>query len=242
LSIAGFEWNVGMRTTPTSENVVVTQTRDQVDLESEDVGYRCLRALATTERMPTPGPPGTAVRFPVSCELSFGSPAYSRTSRLWSQPMRTREIQNGEGVNRAQRSGSQGETLREPVNGLAQRGIFAKQGLDLADRVQDRGVIHAAEGAADLGERGVGELPRQIHGDLTREGHRFRPILGLQLGELEPETFGNLPLDQLDRDARLFVAPEVRERLLSEVHGRLTTRHRTDCDHPGQRALELPDV
>jgi len=97
LSIAGFEWNVGMQTTPTSENVVVTQTRDQVDLESEDVGYRCLRALATTERMPTPGPPGTAVRFPVSCELSFGSPAYSRTSRLWSQPMRTREIQNGEG-------------------------------------------------------------------------------------------------------------------------------------------------
>ena len=103
-------------------------------------------------------------------------------------------------------------------------------------------MILAAERAADLGERGVGELPRKKHGDLTREGHGFRPILGPHLGELDPEDFGNLPLYQLDRDDRLFVAPEVCEHLMSEVHGHRATRHRTDRDHPGQRALELADV
>jgi len=101
-----------------------------------------------------------------------------------------------------QRSGSQGEPFDEPVDGLPQRGIFAKKDLDLADRVQDRCVICAAEGAADLGERGMGELPRKMHGDLTRKGHGFRPILGVQLGERDPEELGNLPLYQLDRDDR----------------------------------------
>src|SRR5437899_5620707 len=85
-------------------------------------------------------------------------------------------------------SGSQGELLDEPVDGLPQRRIFAQKGLDLADRVQDRCVILTAEGAADLGKRGVSELPRKIHGDLTRKGHGFRPLLGLQLGELDPEA------------------------------------------------------
>jgi hypothetical protein len=86
-------------------------------------------------------------------------------------------------------------------DGLPRPGITVENGPDFADRVQHRGVILAAEGPADLGERGVGELPRQIHGDLTGEGHRFRPILGLQLGELDAEEFGNLPLNQLDRSS-----------------------------------------
>ena len=70
----------------------------------------------------------------------------------------------------------------------------------------------------------------------------MRPILGLQLGGLDPEEFGDPPLNQLDGHDRLFVAPEVREHLLSEVHGQLAPRHRTDRDHPRQRALELADV
>src|SRR5437870_11602631 len=161
-----------------------------------------------------------------------GAPSREAHHRGWSGALHAPKLA----------SRSQAEPLDEPVDGLAERGIFAKKGLDLADRVQDRGVIRAAESAADLAERGVAELPHKIHGDLTREGHRLRSVLGLQFRELDPEKFGNLPLDQLDRDARLFVAPEVRERLLSEVHGYFATRHRTDRDRPGQRALELPDV
>jgi hypothetical protein len=104
-------------------------------------------------------------------------------------------------VKRVHRSGLRGELFDKPVDGLPRPGITVENGPDFADRVQHRGVILAAEGPADLGERGVGELPRQIHGDLTGEGHHFRPILGLQLGELDAEEFGNLPLNQLDRSS-----------------------------------------
>src|SRR2546422_3022824 len=45
--------------------------------------------------------------------------------------------------------------------------------------------------------------------------------LGPQLGELDPEEFGNLPLYQLDRDDRLFVAPERSEEHTSELQSRL---------------------
>ena len=38
------------------------------------------------------------------------------------------------------------------------------------DRVQDGGVVLAAEGAADLGQGGVGELAGEVHGHLPREG------------------------------------------------------------------------
>ncbi len=54
-------------------------------------------------------------------------------------------------------------------------------------------MILATEGVADLGERLVRELPRKMHRDLTREGHGFRPVLGLQIGELD------LPVEKYDR-------------------------------------------
>src|SRR5437899_9907759 len=37
------------------------------------------------------------------------------------------------------------------------------------------------EGPDDLGERGVGEVARQIHGDLTGKGHRLGAILGFEI-------------------------------------------------------------
>src|SRR5205807_2351669 len=93
--------------------------------------------------------------------------------------------------------GSQRDPLDEPVHGLAELGIFLEEGLDLVDRVQDGRVVLAAEGAADLGERGVGELTREVHRDLPREGDGPRPVLRLEVGELYAEELGDASLDLL---------------------------------------------
>ena len=103
-------------------------------------------------------------------------------------------------------------------------------------------MILAAEGAADLGERGVGELAREVHRDLAREGDGLRPVLGLEIRDLDPEEVADLPLDLVDRDDLLFLAPELAENLLREIHRHLPTGERAEGDHPRERALELPDV
>jgi hypothetical protein len=51
-------------------------------------------------------------------------------------------LQKREEVKWVQRSGSQGEPFDEPVD-LPQRGIFAKKGLDLADRVDHTTVLQS---------------------------------------------------------------------------------------------------
>src|SRR5712692_3592951 len=91
--------------------------------------------------------------------------------------------------------------------------------------MQDSRMVLAAEGTADVGERSVRELPRKIHRDLTRKGHGFRAVLGLQVGERDAEEFRDLALDQLDREDLLFFAPEIRERLLREVRLLLEDGH-----------------
>src|SRR6266436_6118686 len=83
--------------------------------------------------------------------------------------------------------GSQGNPLGERVDGLLELGIFLDQGLELGDGVDDRRVVFAAEGATDVAERGVGELAREVHGDLTREGDLLGTVLGAHVRELDAE-------------------------------------------------------
>ena len=125
---------------------------------------------------------------------------------------------------------------------LLEFGIFLEQALDLVDGVQDGGVVLAAEGAADLGERGVGELAGEVHRDLAGEGDGLGAVLGPHVGELDAEELGRLPLDVLDGDDLLFLAPEVGEDLLGELDAHLAAGERAEGDHPGERALDLADV
>src|SRR3954453_8721503 len=79
------------------------------------------------------------------------------------------------------------EALREaldhvvglPVAGDALRGPPAG--------VQDGGVVAAAEGAADRRQRLVGQLAREVHGDLARPGHGRSAAGGQQLVERDSE-------------------------------------------------------
>src|SRR4051795_6316989 len=64
------------------------------------------------------------------------------------------------------------------VRGL---GIRSDPVCGTAVGVQDRGVVAAAEGAADGREAGIGVLAREIHGELARPGDAGRPALGEKL-------------------------------------------------------------
>src|SRR5215208_6994842 len=54
----------------------------------------------------------------------------------------------------------------ELLDGAREGGVLEGAALDLADGVHDGGVITAVEGLGDRGEREVGELTGQVHGEL----------------------------------------------------------------------------
>src|SRR3546814_3842050 len=69
--------------------------------------------------------------------------------------------------------------------------------LHLAHRVHDRGVVAAAELAADFGQRAGGELLGEVHGDLARAGHRAGPARRVHVGDADVEMGGDPLLDFL---------------------------------------------
>src|SRR3712207_4228745 len=90
---------------------------------------------------------------------------------------------------------------------------------DLGGRVHHGRVVAATEGAADLGQRLVGELAAQVHGDLPRVGERLRAARPYEVGLLDAEVAADFVLDELDRDLTVRrVHQDVLEDLLGERH------------------------
>src|SRR4051812_14714809 len=75
------------------------------------------------------------------------------------------------------------EQLRDLVVDLA---ALAHEGLDLLDRVDDRGVITTTELTCDGRIGQVGQIPEDVHGDLAG-GHQ-RPLAALALELLDGEV------------------------------------------------------
>src|SRR5690349_1194272 len=138
--------------------------------------------------------------------------------------------------------GSQGDPLDKSVDRLAELWVLLHEDLDLVHRVQHGRMVLAAERAADLRQRGMGELTGEIHRDLAGERHRLRAVLRLEVGELDPVGLRHLALNLFDRDDLLFLAPEIAEHFLSEVDRHLASGERTKRDHARERAFELPNV
>src|SRR3974390_2124938 len=102
------------------------------------------------------------------------------------------------------RSGTEllGELVEQPVQVLVPLAHF----LDLLDRMQDRGVVLAAELPPDLRQGSLGQVFGQIHGDLTRIHDRAGVVLGLDLHQPQAELLGDRFLDRFDgHPARLGV-------------------------------------
>src|SRR5262245_28362873 len=77
------------------------------------------------------------------------------------------------------------ERLHKAVDEPVEFGIRLALALDLADRVDDGGVVLSAEALADLGKRRLGQRLRQVHRDLTRSGDGLGVVLRLELGQLD---------------------------------------------------------
>ena len=73
-------------------------------------------------------------------------------------------------------AGNSPERLEEGVDKVVEIAVAFPHRLDLADRVNDRRVMLAAEAPADLGKRCVRELLAQIHRDLAGDCDRFRVV------------------------------------------------------------------
>jgi hypothetical protein len=96
--------------------------------------------------------------------------------------------------------------------------------VDLVDRVEHGRVVLAAEAPPDVGVGVARELPRQVHGELAREGDGLGAGLGPEILGLDVEDLGDAPQDVVDGDEVLLGAPDVRQDLLGEVEGQRAAR------------------
>src|SRR4051794_10140884 len=132
-----------------------------------------------------------------------------------------------------------GQFLHEVVH----RPILTDQAGNLGGRVDDGGVVAAAELLADARQRGVRELAGEVHRDLTRVDDVLRPAVAAELLEREVEALGDEILDALDRDLRrLSLREDVLQHVLRELDGHRAPCERREGDDPGERPLQLADV
>src|SRR5215204_3104755 len=106
----------------------------------------------------------------------------------------------------------------EFLHKVVHRAILANQARDLARRVDHGGVIAPAELLADLRQRRVGELAREVHRDLARVHDVLGALVAAELLEREPEAVGDGFLDPLDRDGgELALWEDISKHVLREV-------------------------
>src|SRR5688500_3280865 len=130
----------------------------------------------------------------------------------------------------------------QQVDILGKGAVGGAQLFDLLDRVHDRGVVAAAELAADLRQRAGGQLFGQEHGDLARAGDLAGAARRLHVGQLDVEMLGHPLLDFLDGDAAVVGAQQVAQQLLRGFQGHRMTNQGGVGGDAGQRAFQLAHV
>src|SRR5262245_51025850 len=132
--------------------------------------------------------------------------------------------------------------LYEAVDEPVEIGIPLPEGVDLAEGVNDRGVVFPTKALADLRKGRAGERLRQVHGDLAGDGHGLGVVLGLEIRELDVVVVGHELLDHLDRDRLVFGVQEVAEDLVGEGEVDVASGETGVGDEADEAALQLADV
>src|SRR5204863_1826928 len=130
----------------------------------------------------------------------------------------------------------------ETVDRFLERGVPLDECLDLGDGMEHGGVVLASERTPNLAEGRVRELPRQVHGNLTREGHGASPIVAADVCELDAEELRGLGLDVVDGRESVFLAPESAEDFMREAERQRSTAERLESEQARQAPFDLPDV
>ncbi len=115
--------------------------------------------------------------------------------------------------------------------------------FDLVDGVDDRGVVTAAEARADLRQRRLGEVARQVHGDLAGIRHLLRAAVAAQVVDVHAELARHLGLHGLYGDGVLVgLGQDVLQGLLGYVQGEVGAADGGEAHRPRERPVELTDV
>src|SRR4029077_7787596 len=104
-----------------------------------------------------------------------------------------------------------GSFLKLPLQGLdllGQARVVANEILDLAHRVQDRGVVASAEPPADLRQRPQGQCLRQVHGELPGADHICGPARRQKVATADVVVASDDALDVLDLDPLGLLRPD----------------------------------
>src|SRR5918993_4355322 len=113
----------------------------------------------------------------------------------------------------------------------------------LRGSVHDGGVVPAAEGLPYLGQRFIGELSGEVHGDLAGVGEPFGAALADEVRLRHAEVPTYLELDELYGDLAVrLIRQNVPEDLFGEGHGDLTAVERGVGQDAHQGPLKLADV
>src|SRR4051812_13479632 len=89
---------------------------------------------------------------------------------------------------------------RELLHQVVHIPVLPDQARDLGRRMDDRRVVASPDLLADLGQRRVRQLAREIHCALPRIDDVLRPAVTRQLAEADAEALADEPLDAVDRD------------------------------------------
>ena len=109
--------------------------------------------------------------------------------------------------------------------------------------MHDRGVVAAAEGLPDLGQREVGQLPAQIHGDLPRRHQHPAAGLAAEVVDGDPEILRRRGDDGRRGDlGPVVVGDRVLEHDLGQRQVHALPVEAGERGDPDQRTLELADV
>src|SRR5262245_42947479 len=98
--------------------------------------------------------------------------------------------------------GTGAEPLGQLAYGLERLGIGREAVGRALDGMHDRRVVAAAEAAGYVGEREVGVLAREVHGDLARPHEAGGAAGGQQLVARDVEGLADRVLDRLERRSR----------------------------------------
>src|SRR6202012_1852904 len=126
------------------------------------------------------------------------------------------------------------------------RAALRHQRADLAVRVDDGGVVAAAELLPDLRQRHVGQLTAQVHGDVPSGDQDPGPARAAQVLDGQPEVGRGLTHDGRRGDLRaaapLAFRYQVLEHDLGEADVDALAVEAGEGGDPDQRAFQLPDV
>src|SRR6185437_8516788 len=137
---------------------------------------------------------------------------------------------------------SSAQSLRQFIEQPVQILVALAALINLLDGVQHRGVVLAAKLASYLGQRGLGKLLGQVHGDLPWVNDGAGVVLGLDFHQLEAELLGHRLLNGFDGDLAGLRINKVFEHLLGIGQGDLGADEGRVGNQANERAFQLAHV